>query len=108
MTGRDSMTSLTIVNPIAIPKTETSKAERYPTPPRLDTLAGKTIGLFWNGKAGGQFALQRTRENLSRRFADLRFIDYIGMMGANMRRATDEQLDQMARECDAVIGTTSD
>jgi hypothetical protein len=102
------MATLTIVNPIAIPKTETQRAERYPVPPRLDTLSGKTIGLFWNGKNGGQYALERTKENLSRAFAGVKFIDYLGTMGGVMRRASEEQLDKMARECDAVIGTTAD
>jgi len=102
------MSTLTIVNPIAIPKTETTRAEVYAVPPRLDTLAGKTLGLFWNGKNGGQHALRRIRENLSRAYPGVRFVDYLGSMGAVMRRASEEQLDQMARECDAVIGTTAD
>ena len=102
------MSTLAIVNPTAIPKTETKRAESYPTPPRLDTFNGKTIGLFWNGKNGGQYALQRTKENLSRVYPDVKFREYIGAMGAIMRRASDAQLDQMANECDAVVGTTSD
>lgn len=102
------MATLTIVNPVATPKQETSGSEVYPIPPRLDNVANKTIGLFWNGKNGGEFALQRTKENLSRLYPGVKFIDYLGTMGGIMRRASEEQLDQIARECDAVIGTTAD
>jgi hypothetical protein len=99
---------LTIVNPVAEAKQETAAAERFPPAPRLDTLAGKTIGLFWNAKAGGEVALARTRENLERLYPDIRFISYFGEQGTHMRRASNQQLDQMAAECDAVIGTTAD
>lgn len=102
------MTTLTIVNPVATPKQESATVEVFPTPPRLDSFANKTIGLFWNGKNGGQYALQRTKENLSHAYPGMKFIDYLGTMGGIMRRASEEQLDQMARECDAVIGTTAD
>jgi hypothetical protein len=102
------MTTLTIINPVATPKQETSDAEVYPIPPRLDSLANKTIGMFWNGKQMGEIALQRTKENLSRLYPGIKFKDYLGTMGGVMRRGSEEQHDQMARECDAVIGTTSD
>ena len=102
------MTTLTIVNPVATPKQESAGVEVFAIPARLDSLAGKTIGLFWNGKNGGQYALRRTRENLSRLYPSMRFIDYLGAMGGVMRRASEEQHDQMARECDAVIGTSAD
>jgi len=102
------MTTLTIVNPVAVAKQETSASEVFPIPARLTDLANRTIGLFWNGKNGGQHALQRTRENLERLYPGIRFKDYLGSMGGVMRRASEEQLDQIARECDAVIGTTAD
>jgi hypothetical protein len=102
------MTTLTIVNPVAIPKQETSGSEVFPIPPRLKNLAEKTIGLFWNGKQGGEHALERTKENLSRLYPGIKFKDYLGTMGGIMRRASEAQLDQIARECDAVIGTTAD
>jgi len=102
------MATLTIVNPVATPKQESVSAEYYPIPPRLDSISGKTIGLFWNGKNGGQYALARTKEVLSQLYPGVRFRDYLGAMGGVMRRASTEQHDLMARECDAVIGTTAD
>jgi len=99
---------LTIVNPVALQKLETREGERFPSAPRLTTFAGKTVGLYWNGKQQGEHALARTREQLARLYPDVKFREYIGSMGGVLRRASDEQLDQMARECDAVIGTTAD
>ena len=102
------MTILSIVNPVATAKQESGASEVFPIPPRLAGFEGKTIGLFWNGKNGGQYALERTRENLERMFPGVKFKDYLGSMGGVMRRASEEQLDEIARDCDAVIGTTAD
>jgi hypothetical protein len=99
---------LTIVNPVAEARAETAQAIRFEPAPRVTSLSGATVGLFWNGKNGGQYALARTRDNLQRLYPDVRFLDYLGAHGAVMRRATPEQHDQMARECDVVIGTTAD
>lgn len=102
------MATLRIVNPVAAAQADTGAADRFPAAPRLETFAGKTVGLFWNAKAGGEVALARTREHLERLYPDTRFIDYFGVVGTHMRRASDAQLDQMAAECDAVVGTTAD
>jgi hypothetical protein len=105
------MAVLEIVNPIALPggRADTgSENERSAPAPRLDALRGKTLGLFWNGKAHGGLALQRVRENLAERYPNLAFRDYYGVHGNTVRRATPELLDRMASECDAVIGTSAD
>ncbi|SFC29644.1 UGSC family (seleno)protein [Tropicimonas isoalkanivorans] len=100
--------SLSIVNPIARQKVETAEMVRHPAAPRLDTLEGKIIGFFWNGKQQGNQALERTKANLKKLYPDVQFRDYLGAMGGVLRRASDEQLDAMARECDAVVGTSAD
>ena len=100
--------ALTIVNPIAVQKVETELGERFPPAPRPSTLAGKTVGLFWNGKQQGHHALARTRESLSRLYPGVTFREYIGDMGGVLRRASAAQLDAMAQECDAVVGTSAD
>jgi hypothetical protein len=102
------MAALEIVNPIATPASPSSASARIPPARRLDRLEGKTVGLFWNGKAHGGVALQRLRENLGQRHPGIAFRDYYGVHGNTVRSATPEQLDQMARECDAVIGTSAD
>ncbi|SEO49235.1 UGSC family (seleno)protein [Trujillonella endophytica] len=97
-----------IVNPIATPRQEEEGFDRFPPAPRLADLRGATIGFFWNGKALGDVALERVRTNLVARFPDLKFRDYIGVNGQQLRRSTPEQLDQMAAECDAIVGATAD
>jgi hypothetical protein len=99
---------LEIVNPVAEPQAESDDQERFPPAPRLAGFAGRTIGLFWNGKALGDAALERVRTQLAARFEGVLFRDYIGLNGQQLRRATPAQLDQMARECDAVVGATAD
>jgi hypothetical protein len=102
------LATLSIVNPVAEAKAETVMAERFAPAPRLNTFAGKTVGLFWNAKSGGEVALARTREQLEALYPEMKFLDYYGAFGTNMRRASDEQLDKMAAECDVVVGTTAD
>ena len=53
----DAATKLTIVNPVAEPQAHEDDAERFPPAPRPDTLVGKTIALYWNGKQNGLDAL---------------------------------------------------
>jgi hypothetical protein len=99
---------LTIINPVAAQKADEASSESFATAARLDSLAGKTIGLFWNGKQQGQVALAHTKTALSRLYEGIQFRDYTGVMGGVLRRASEQQLDQMAAECDAVIGTSAD
>jgi len=99
---------LSIVNPVALTQAGSAQAETFPASPRPDTLEGRTIGLFWNIKSGGEVALQRTREQLAAIYPGARFISYLGAVGSYQRRATDSQLDQIASECDVVVGATAD
>ncbi len=75
---------------------------------RVYDLSGKTIGLYWNMKAGGDVALEQTERILGQRFPDAKFNSYVGSVGASMRHATAEDAERVARECDAVVGTTAD
>ncbi len=97
------MVKLQIVNPQA-----STVIEAISPANRLSNLTGKTVGLYWNIKAGGDVALERTAELLAQRFPEVEFKQYIGSVGATMRHATAEDADRMARECDAVVGTTAD
>ena len=100
--------TLTIINPVAVQEAETAAAKSFPAAPRLESFAGKVVGLFWNGKQQGQVTLENTRMLLKRRYPDVEFRDYLGTMGGVLRRASEPQLDAMARECDVVIGTSAD
>lgn len=97
------MATLEILNPQA-----GSIIEAVKPAPRLSELAGKRIGLWWNMKAGGDAALDRTAEILHREFPDTEFQHYTGSVGAMLRHATAEDADRISQECDAVVGTTSD
>jgi hypothetical protein len=100
--------SLEIVNPVATPAALADRATRHPAARRPDTLDGRTVALYWNGKQNGPDALARTRQLLSDRFADIRFIDVIGELGGTNRYLSPGQLDMLAERADAVVATTAD
>ena len=97
------MAQLELLNPVA----ETVHQVIQPAP-RLTDFKGKRIGLYWNMKAGGDLALARVAEHLTSQYDGLTAQEYVGSVGFIMRHMTPEDADRVARECDAVIGTTSD
>ena len=85
--------------------------------PRLPDLKGKTVGLYWNMKAGGDVALDRTAELLKQRFPGVQIAPigarssskyYLGSVGFNIKHLTSADTDRIARDCQAVVGTTAD
>ena len=97
------MARMQVLNPVA----QTVQHKVDPAP-RLDGLRGKTIGLYWNMKAGGDVALEQTARLMGERFRGAQFKYYVGSVGASMRHATSEDAERVAGECDAVVGTTGD
>jgi hypothetical protein len=97
------MTKLVVANPIA-----QSTVQTIAPAPRLTDLNGKTIGLYWNIKAGGDAALDRTEEVLSDRYPAAKFVRLIGSIGSTVRHLTPKDGDHIAATCDAVVGTTGD
>lgn len=106
VSGTDAV--LEIVNPVAEAQHLVEGFERFPPASRFKCLEDQTIGFFWNGKALGDLALERVKSNLLARFPKLKFRSYIGVNGQQLRRATPSQLDEIARDCDAVVGATAD
>src|SRR4051812_6014571 len=97
------MAKLTVFNPVA------RSVEVHATAAaRVPELNGKRIGLYWNVKAGGDFALERVEQVLRRRYPDARFAYHQGDVGAAMRHSTKAVSDRMARESDVVVGATGD
>ena len=94
---------LEVLNPQASTIEETVKAANRPA-----DLGGKRIGLYWNLKAGGDHALTRASELLGQRFPGVAFKRYWGEVGSLFRMATATDVERIAAECEAVIGTTSD
>ena len=97
------MARLDILNPVA-------KTVEHSVKPaaRARDLSSATIGLYWNMKAGGDAALDRTEQLLAARFPGATFKRYTGSVGWLMRHATAEDADRMASEVSAVVGTTAD
>ncbi|MFQ5830769.1 MAG: hypothetical protein ACE5JD_16680 [Candidatus Methylomirabilia bacterium] len=97
------MARLEVFNPVA-------RVVEHSVPPasRLSDLSGKRVGLYWNMKSGGDLALDRTEELLKERFPDVTVQRFVGSVGWLMRHCTAEDADRIARECDAVVGTTND
>jgi hypothetical protein len=59
-------------------------------------------------KAGGDEALNRTEALLRERVPGVAFKRYHGSVGFLMRHCTAEDSDRIAREVQAVVGTTAD
>jgi hypothetical protein len=97
------MASLEVLNPVA---TTVERSVR-PAERRAD-LDGLTIGLYWNMKAGGDAALDRTEALLTARYPGVRVRRYTGSVGWLMRHVTAEDADRIAGEVQAVVGTTHD
>ena len=97
------MARLDILNPVA----RTVEHSVKPAPRPRD-LTGAAIGLYWNMKAGGDAALDRTEQLLAARFPGATFKRYTGSVGFIMRHVTAEDADRMASEVSAVVGTTAD
>lgn len=97
------MARLDVLNPVAM--TVQHSVKPAPRPRELD---GLTIGLYWNMKAGGDAALDRTEALFRQRYPQARFRRYTGSVGWLMRHCTAEDADRIASEVHAVVGTTND
>jgi len=97
------MATIEVLNPVA--KTVEHSVAPAARPADLD---GLTIGLYWNMKAGGDAALDRTEALLRERYPRVGFRRYTGSVGFIMRHCTAEDADRIAREVRAVVGTTND
>ncbi len=86
---------------------------KVPPAPRLDTLEGKTIGLYNNMTGGAGVAVDRVAEHIGRRFSNVRFESY----GGNLRdgrpalsrgvHIDDEEAARIAVEVDAMVGAAA-
>lgn len=91
--------TLRVLNPVATKAPLFVRAAKRP-----DTLAKKRIGLIWNGKPGGNHALEVAAEHIAKQFPDATFwrSDWYSYP------FTDNQLQQIVDNCDVAIGTTGD
>lgn len=97
------MARVEVLNPVAdIAKKEASAAKR---PKSLDKVR---LGLFWNNKTGGNVALGHAAKRLQERYPAIKVREYQGSVGSSTRYMTPGDRDQIAAECDVVIGSTAD
>ncbi len=74
-----------------------------PLAPRPTSLAGKTIGLLWNGKANGDVALKRAGEQIQKRIPDVTIRFYSGALPSPER-----VMEKAKAEAEAVVACTAD
>ena len=87
----------------------------FKAPParRLDTLAGKTIGLYNNMTGGADVAVNRVAEHLAERFAGVRFERYGGDIRPGRPALSrgvhidESEAAVIAAEVDGMIGATA-
>lgn len=92
-----------ILNPVA-----QRLEEKAALAPRLASLEGKHIGLYWNFKAGGDAALKRAGELLKMRYPGVETKLYVGSLGGSNHFVTKEDAKRIATEAAAMIGSTAD
>ena len=94
-------TELVVLNPVA--QLASELGEPLSVPPRPRTLEGSRVGLYWNRKPGGNFALERVGEQLRQRYPDMETRFY------NARRPISAELiHEIRASCDVVVGATAD
>jgi hypothetical protein len=97
------MAMIEILSPVA----RTAGKNSFHPAKRLQNLSGKKIGLYDNGKPGGDVVQRRLVERLSARFESLQFPRYTGSIGGRAT-LTAEGAQAIAKESSAVIGIRGD
>jgi hypothetical protein len=82
------------------------EAKRTSLSRRLNALAGKTIGLIWNGKPQANVLLEWVRKALQERIPTLEFKNY--MMSSAGSEPKKGELESIAREVEAIIYASGD
>ncbi len=92
------MVNLKVRSPVAA-----QVRSKYRLAERPASLAGKTVGLFWNMKRQGDVALGRLAELIGNRYEGVKYLWY-----SNTQPAPAELVQKAIKECDVVIGTSGD
>lgn len=91
---------LEVLNPVAVSQ---GQLEQHALAPRPHTIEGKTVGLLWNSKRGGDTALAKAGQLVQSLFPGARVIRYDGSIACEQ-----ELLERVKNDCDVVIGSTAD
>jgi len=91
------------------PTSESDDTERKPLAERVDSLDGKTIGLYDNGKPAGEPLLTAVQEKLAERYPDAKF-EWYHVPFLNDIKDEDVQADvvEWAKGVDTAIGAIGD
>ena len=92
---------LMVLDPVA--QLASELGEPPPMPQRPRTLEGSRVGLYWNRKQGGNFALERVGELLQQRYPGVETHLYNGR-----RPISEELIREIRASCDVVVGSTAD
>ena len=90
--------ALEVLNPVADMPSEMIKPAIRPL-----SLDGKRVGLYWNYKPGGNYALERVGEEIKARFKVV-----CVKMYSSPRPVLKSVLDAVKSECDVLVGATGD
>ncbi len=92
---------LTVLNPVAQLASELGALPSAAQRP--STLEGRRVGLYWNRKPGGNFALERVGDLLQDRYPDVETHFYHGR-----RPISEDLIGDIKSSCDVVVGATAD
>jgi len=92
---------LIVLDPVA--QLASELGEPPPMPQRPRTIERARIGLYWNRKQGGNFALQRVGELLEQRYPGVETHFYNGR-----RPISEDLIREIKASCDLVVGATAD
>jgi hypothetical protein len=85
------------------PRGEIDPPATLPLTPRVTELAGKRIGLYWNGKGGTSVFFDTVEKLLKEKFPTITVLRYVGAFDPGDRLAA-----KMAKECDTFIDGVGD
>ena len=95
------MAQLTVLDPVAQLAAELGVFE--PAAERPRAIEGKRVGLYWNRKPGGNWALERVGELLAERFAGTK-----GHLFDARRPIPEDVVADIRARCEVVVGATAD
>ncbi len=87
-----------VVSPLGDARDAAGSQKKSFGAPALDSLRGKKIGLVWTAFYNGDTVLRAFREHLSKRFADLEFIEMMPGRGIEWGEHPHQSIAELARE----------
>lgn len=87
-----------VLSPVAAQDTS-----EFPVAARAASLEGVTLGLAWNGKPGGDIALERIAQKIQERHENVRVLKLYDDIPFGR-----ETIDKCIAKTDVVVGSTGD